>query len=91
MSAKRTFLFVMAGVAFAAVACIIAGMCMYFPALGSLPASTDPDYVVLAEERASLMQAGMIAMIVGCSCFILSLVALICAAIAFKFILTQKH
>ena len=86
MTTKKIITFAIAGVAVAAVVCLIVGLCYYFPALNFHPLTTDPNYKELVESRASAMQLGMLVIIVGCSFLIMSLMAFIGMLAASKFL-----
>lgn len=78
------------GVASAAIICIIAGICIYVPALGINPLRSDPAYSSVMADKLQAMQLGMLILIVGCSCFIFSSVAFL-AVILFGKILKQRE
>ncbi len=81
MSARKIALFVFGGVLAAAVLCVIVGVCVYVPALGNAD----------AQEKTKYLQIGMLMIVVGCSCMILSLVALSGTLIAGKLIKNQNN
>lgn len=77
MSTNKILRLVLAGVAAAAVACIVAGLCLYIPAILSQPLKSDPNYDMLIHNKAVGMQYGMLILIVGCVSMIMDFMAFI--------------
>ena len=75
MSSRKIVKIMLVGVAFAALVCVIAGICIYVPALNNIPSASAPNYSSLVEQRYSMLQIGMLIMMVGCVSFIVAFIA----------------
>lgn len=64
---KKIFAWVLAGIAAAALACIITGIVMYSVAIAKQISVTAPDYSVLMDQKKAAVAVGLLMVIVGCT------------------------
>lgn len=83
MNTQKIVKIALAGVALAGIVCIIAGLCVYVPALNVNPLRSDPDYAQIIESKAEALQLGMLIIVVGCVSLVISFMALL-ATVIFK-------
>ena len=81
MDKKKIIKIVLIGMAVAALVCIVTGVCIYVPAVRSVPLRSDPDYTALLSAKIHGIQMGMFILIVGCSFFILSFLGFLAALV----------
>ncbi len=64
---KKLLVYILAGIAVAALICIITGIIMYSVAIGKQISVTAPDYSLLIDQKKSAVAIGMLMVIVGCT------------------------
>ena len=64
---KKIFAWVLAGIAVAALACIITGIVMYSVAIAKQISVTATDYSVLMDQKKAAVAVGLLMVIVGCT------------------------
>lgn len=64
---KKILIFILAGVAVAAIVCIITGVVMYSSAISKQISLGSPDYSALLDQKKSAVALGLLMVIVGCT------------------------
>ncbi len=64
---KKILIFILAGIAVAAIVCIITGVVMYSSAISKQISLGSPDYSALLDQKKSAVALGLLMVIVGCT------------------------